>query len=311
MKPLFLSSLLILCLFGCNSKPVREAGGGNCYDTIYPVIYNCKATDNGDYAFRTIPAKELRVQIIPNLEARAAIGAKEFGGISGIHQFLLDHDLTTGFVHPYTINMFNKLKPEGFVLKYTPDSAGAKHGSIRFIRKNDVAPDDTLGKTLAHFRNWKLSQLAWRKEGKQIKVSLEPCNYYPMCSCPQAKPNSGAAEEVPIWHGAKPGEAPLEELNGFGRKDGGTVVIVWAVNGAAGEEIWFQDINSSWKEIMETAIAIADKYKTDPSICISDSGPFTRKIKADKEHKIYIKDIDAIAPHGDRFGAGYGYITPQ
>jgi hypothetical protein len=311
MKPLFIFSILIFFLFSCNSKPVSEAGKGNCYDTIYPVIYNCGAADNGDYAFRTIPARELSVQLIPNLEARAAGGVKEFDGISGIHEFLLDHDLTTGFVHPYTTNMYNKLQPADFVLRYKPDAARPLRGRISFIRKSAVAPTDTLGRTLAYFRQWKLSALAYKREGRQLKVLLEPCNYYPLCACPQGKPDMGVPEEIPIWHGAKPGEAPVDELNGFGRKDGGTVVIVWAVNGAAGEEIWFQDINSSWKEILETAIAIAKKYNVDPAICISDSGPFTRKLRADNNHKVYTKDIDAIAPHGARFGAGYGYTTPQ
>ena len=35
------------------------------YDTLYPVIYNALPTSNGEYAFRTIPAKTLKVKLMP------------------------------------------------------------------------------------------------------------------------------------------------------------------------------------------------------------------------------------------------------
>ncbi len=76
-------------------------------------------------------------------------------------------------------------------------------------------------------------------------------------------------------------------------------------------EIWFQDVHSSWKEILLRAIEISETYNIDPAICISDAGPFARKLKADKNFKVNVKDIDAIARNGKRFGAGYAYFHEQ
>ena len=61
---------IILCAFvKCKNNTAKTVQGVGpvCYDTVYPVVYNCAAAPNGDHAFRTVPAKKLHVKLIPNL----------------------------------------------------------------------------------------------------------------------------------------------------------------------------------------------------------------------------------------------------
>lgn len=276
----------------------------SCFDTIYPVIYTCTSADNGDRAFRTVPQQKAKVKLIPNLETREQMHMTEITGIIGAHQFLLDHDLVSGFVHRYTQNMFNQLQPGDFVMKFEADTAGSFVGSICFIRKDQMAVADSLGQNIAFFRQWRLSQINYTKKEDAIYVKMDTCKYYTRCVCPASKPGSGRPEQIPFWHRGKTGQQPLTDFTSFSSEDGGTVVIVWE----AKDGTWFQDIHSSWSEVITRAIEISKKYQADPAICISDAGPFSRKVKAGINFTLKTSDLDVLAPYGKRFGAGYGYL---
>jgi hypothetical protein len=302
-----LAILLFFIIFLCsNSANNNYSITSPCFDTIYPVIYNCQAANNGDFAFRTIPAKQLSVKLIPNMETRKKMGLTEINNIIGVHQFFLDHDLVSGFVHPYTKNMFNKLNPGDFVLKYSPGSLKAFTGTISFTHKNKLASSDTLGKNIAFFRQWKLSEMDYTLKNGEVYIKTSTCTFYDRSVCPQSK-KVGSLTQIPFWQTGETGYQPLNKFSGFGREDGGTVTIVWDVK----NETWFQDIHSSWKEILLKAIEISKTYNTDPAICISDAGPFARKLKANKNFKINVKDLDVISPNGKHFGAGYGYVPKR
>lgn len=302
--------IVLICIIGisiiqCSNNTVNSPSAStSCFDTIYPVIYNCKPAENGDYAFRTIPAKQLAVKLLPNMETREKMQMKELNGVSGIHEFFLDLDLVSGFVHPYTQNMFNGLKPTDFVLKYKPDTTQTFTGLISYIHKNDIGANDTLGRNIAFFRQWRLSEINYSERNGEVYIKTDICTFDTRCACPQSK-KAGNMTQIPFWQVAKVGIQPLNTFSAFGNENGGTVVIVWEEN----NEIFFQDIHSSWKEVMLRAIEISKKYNTDPAICISDAGPFARKLRADKNFRVNTKDIDDFAYNGKRFGAGYGYIS--
>lgn len=305
---LFWRFIILTCfiLTSCNNSSINNSRPitlSPCFDTIYPVIYNCKPADNGDYAFRTIPSKALWVKLIPNMETRTKSHLTEINNIIGIHQFFLDHDLVSGFVHEYTQNMFNQLRDEDFVLRFKPEAAEADLGTISFIHKKNLISSDKLGKNIAFFRQWRLSEIDYIQKNGEIYVNAAPCKFYTYCACPQSK-KTGSLTQIPVWQKTGTGYQPLDRFSGFDRIDGGTVALVWDVK----DEIWFQDIHSSWKEILLRAIEISKTHHTDPSICISDAGPFARKLKANKNFTIFVKDIDAISPRGSLFGAGYGYL---
>jgi len=308
-KPIYFGlTILFVCLniLCSNTEKKSIAVSSSCFDTIYPVIYNCQPAENGDYAFRTIPSKQLAVKLIPNMETRTKMHMTEVGEIIGIHQFFLDHDLVSGFIHPYTKNMFDKLNAMDFVLKFNRDSLKSLTGSISFTHKSKLTTLDTLGKNIGFFRQWRLSEIDYAVRNGEVYIKTNTCKFYTRCACPQSK-KTGDMTQIPFWQIANTGYQPLNKLSAFGAEDGGTVVIVWD----AKNEIFFQDIHSSWKEILLRAIEISKTFNTDPAICISDAGPFARKLKADKNFTVNVKDIDAIARNGKRFGAGYGYIHKQ
>ena len=301
---ILLLGLLIQC--NNNSAKISLTNSTNCFDTIIPIIYNCEPSENGDYAFHSIPSKQLKVKLIPNLETRIKMRIKEVDGIIGIHQFFLDHDLVSGFVHPFTTNMFNKLKPADFVLKYHPDSVKLLTGTISFIHKANLTQLDTLGKNIAFFRQWRLSEIEYKLQNGQVYTKTDICKFDTRCACPQSK-KTGNMTQIPIWQIAETGYQPLNKYADFGHENGGTVVIIWEVN----NEIWFQDVHSSWNVILNRTIEISKAYNIDPAICISDAGPFARKLKADKNFRVKVIDIDALARNGKRFGAGYAYLHEQ
>ena len=170
------------------------------------------------------------------------------------------------------------------------------------IHKKEMNAADTLGKTIAFFRQWRLSEIDYKENVSEVFIFMDTCKYYTRCVCPQSKKEENM-KQIPFWHRADTGCVSLEKLSAFGAEDGGTTVIVWE----KGNETWFRDIHSSWKEIFSSAMKISKQYHTDPAICISDAGPFARKLRADKNFTIKVSDADAIAPYGKRFGAGYGY----
>jgi hypothetical protein len=308
MKSIIYNSLFVLILFSmirCKNNTARNVlvTTAPCYDTLFPVIYNYVPANNGDYAFRTIPSKELQVKLIPNLETRAKLKLTKLTNIIGVHQFFLDHDLVSGFVHPFTQNMFAQLKPDEFVMKYRESVEDNNIGNISYMHKSDLTSTDILGKNIAYFRNWHLSDVDYKLKNDHIYVYFNTCNFNQRCACPESK-KEGNMKQIPVWLTIEPGYQLIDKLDAFGSYDGGTVALIWEVN----KEIFFQDIHSSWKEILERAIEISNTYHTDPTIAVSDAGPLAHKVRADSNFELSVASIDALAPYGKRFGAGYGYI---
>jgi hypothetical protein len=297
---------IILCAFvksKNNTAKTVQGVGPVCYDTVYPVVYNCAAAPNGDHAFRTVPAKKLHVKLIPNLETRAKLKMKVIPKMIGVHQFFLDHDLVSGFVHPYTQRMYDDLKPNEYVLKFTANNSIKNTGIISYIHKSELDKNDILGKNIAYFRNWRLSEIEYKINNGLVYFKSKPCNFNKRCACPETN-RTGNMKQIPVWHKAESGYFSVNKFKAFGAYDGGTVALIWEVK----NEIFFQDIHSSWKEILERAIEISKKYNTDPTIAISDAGPLANKVRANLKHELTTSSIDALAPLGKRFGAGYGYV---
>ncbi len=302
---LILYAFILCALVQCKNNTAKTVQGIGpvCYDTVYPVVYNCAHASNGDYAFRTIPAKELRVKLIPNLETRTNLKMKVIPQMIGVHQFFLDHDLVSGFVHPFTKRMYETLKPDEYVLKYTASATDKNIGTIAYISKSKLGINDILGKNIAYFRNWRLSEIDYKINNGLVFIKSKPCNFNKRCACPESN-QAGNMKQIPVWHKADSGYLSIEKFNAFGRNDGGTVALIWEVN----NEIFFQDIHSSWKEILERAIEISKTYHTDPTIAISDAGPLAQKVRANKKFELTVASMDALAPFGKRYGAGYGYV---
>jgi hypothetical protein len=297
---------IILCAFvKCKNNTAKTVQGVGpvCYDTVYPVVYNCAAAPNDDHAFRTVPAKKLHVKLIPNLETRAKLKMKVIPKMIGVHQFFLDHDLVSGFVHPYTQRMYDDLKPNEYVLKFTANNSIKNTGIISYIHKSELDKNDILGKNIAYFRNWRLSEIEYKINNGLVYFKSKPCNFNKRCACPETN-RTGNMKQIPVWHKAESGYFSVNKFKAFGAFDGGTVALIWEVK----NEIFFQDIHSSWKEILERAIEISKKYNTDPTIAISDAGPLANKVRANLKHELTTSSIDALAPLGKRFGAGYGYV---
>jgi hypothetical protein len=297
---------IILCAFvKCknNTAKTLQGVGPVCYDTVYPVVYNCAAAPNGDHAFRTVPAKKLHVKLIPNLETRAKLKMKVIPKMIGVHQFFLDHDLVSGFVHPFTQRMYDDLRPNEYVLKFTANNSIKNTGIISYIHKSELDKNDILGKNIAYFRNWRLSEIEYKINNGLVYFKSKPCNFNKRCACPETN-RTGNMKQIPVWHKAESGYFSVNKFKAFGAFDGGTVALIWEVK----NEIFFQDIHSSWKEILERAIEISKKYNTDPTIAISDAGPLANKVRANLKHELTTSSIDALAPLGKRFGAGYGYV---
>jgi hypothetical protein len=297
---------IILCAFvHCKNNTAKTVQGVGpvCYDTVYPVVYNCAAAPNGDHAFRTIPAKKLHVKLIPNLETRAKLKMKVIPKMIGVHQFFLDHDLVSGFVHPFTQRMYDDLRPNEYVLKFTANNSIKNTGIISYIHKSELDKNDILGKNIAYFRNWRLSEIEYKINNGLVYFKSKPCNFNKRCACPETN-RTGNMKQIPVWHKAESGYFSVNKFKAFGAFDGGTVALIWEVK----NEIFFQDIHSSWKEILERAIEISKKYNTDPTIAISDAGPLANKVRANLKHELTTSSIDALAPSGKRFGAGYGYV---
>jgi hypothetical protein len=296
---------LIFCVFvQCKNNTAKTVQGVGpvCYDTIYPVVYNCSSAPNGDHAFRTVPAKKLCVKLIPNLETKAKLKMKVIPKMIGVHQFFLDHDLVSGFVHPFTQRMYDDLKPNEYVLKFTATNSLKNIGNISYIHKSELKKNDILGKNIAYFRNWRLSEIEYKINNGVVYFKSKPCNFNKRCACPESN-RTGNMKQIPVWHKAESGYLSVDKFKAFGAYDGGTVSLIWEVK----NEIFFQDIHSSWKEILERAIEISKKYNTDPTIAISDAGPLANKVRANAKHELSTARIDALAPSGKRFGAGYGY----
>ena len=115
-------------------------------------------TISEQFAFQSYVMESATIQLIPNMHNRDKDDIKAIKNITGVAHFFLDHDLTSGFVHSYTLNFFNKLSADDFVLKFTPSSFNKNIGEMHYIRKGSMMSTDKLGKNIAYFRPWTLSE---------------------------------------------------------------------------------------------------------------------------------------------------------
>jgi len=276
-----------------------------------PLKYKNVPSD-GQYQFIGPPSISLEVRLIPNLGQRKKLGLTSIENIQGVTHFFLDHDLTSGFVHAYTKTMFNRLRPDDFVMHYAAFDGDPNRGTISYRKKKDLTEKDVLGKNFGFFRQWKLSEIQWRKGENGDEVYLKPCRFANFCGCPQTidNPELPYSPEIPFWTTAnETGFVPVSRLNKLGKFAGGTVAIVWEQDYNGQKIIYFRDVHASFETIWKMAKKIEHENGVDPHICISDAGPFARKVKANANNVLDCNLIDAIAPNGLQFGAGFGYVT--
>jgi hypothetical protein len=249
------------------------------------------------------------IQLIPNKHNRDTHNTKSIKNITGIAHFFLDHDLTSGFVHPYTLNFFNKLSADDFVLKFTSSSFNKNIGKMEYIRKGTMLSKDKLGKNIAYFRQWKLSEIDYKKVNGDILINVAPSNFSYYNYCPKAKPTNDKSiqSQIPILVEAmQSGYQSIQSMNKLDMRLGGTVVFIW--EDSSTRKIYFQDLHSSWKDILLHAISIAKTFHVDPTIAIGDAGPYSPKYFADKNFNLDTKKIDDLFYKSEWFGAGFGYV---
>ena len=268
--------------------------------------------------FVTAPTKEINwlgmagtqqvIRIFPNYGTRKKNGVKEINKITGVNHFFMDMDLTTGYVHEYTRNFFNKLRPDDYVMRYIPGEDSLM-GLMSFIQKKDTGPNDVLGKTIAFFRQWKLSELNIKGSGTNTQIELKACSYNALCMCPAVKQKSSNPfkTEVPFWHSGKsPGWVEISKLNKTGKFDGGNVVLIWNFKG----NTWFQEMHGSLQQVLGKALALKNLCGCDPVLAISDSGPMAASFKSNKDFVLETKQIDQL-DNIEYVGAGYGYFPAK
>jgi hypothetical protein len=330
MIRIFLGALLITLLVpSCKSKVVRGETANRKYraivlprppiDSVQSVIIDSFTSPlkffpinmaSGQTSFESVVSNTLKVQLFPRNGRRDTLRIHTLNGIIGVTHFFMDHDLTTGYVHEYTKNFFKVLRDTDFVLKFHRSGNSPVIGFMSYIRKGSMQKSDTLGKNIAFFRQWKLSEIDYRGQGDNIEINLKLCPPpFTGCAYPRVKPGTTNPypQEIPIW--VQSNLAGYLSLNKFEKLDqynGGTAVIIWPENNSG--QILFQDIHSSLSEIIRRAIEISQKYHTDPTIGVYDAGPMAHKFVANQLHEL---NADQFAPHlGWVVGAGFGYV-PQ
>jgi hypothetical protein len=318
IKHLISLFLFIIVFSSClsenkNEKPVNNISDSTTQspepeiDTLPLITYGVSLNTSGQLPFKTKALKEAKVKLFPRYKDRKALGINSLSNVYGIHQFFMDHDLTSGFVHEYTANFFNKLPQDGFVMKIERSNKQINEGIIRYVRKKDLEKGDALGQNIAFCRQWKLSEIGLDGFNLMVKKS----NYRKDVYCPQLKAGSSNPynPEIPIWTtAAKEGVNDFRFLNSLTDYDGGTAVIVWETED---KEIRFIDIHGSIADILNTAISIKNTYKTDPTIGIYDAGSFARKFKADINGNIDFNFVNARTGTSEFVGAGYGYLKEE
>jgi hypothetical protein len=276
-------------------------------DTLPLIIYGNASNNSGQVAFKTKLLKEAKVLVFPRYKDRMALKINSINNVHGINQFFMDHDLTSGFVHPYTLNFFNLLPPDAFVLVFERSATRINQGRIYYKRKSDLLfPTDALGQNLAFCRQWKLSDFDLNGDQIMMKKSTYQKGEY----CPQLKngrnPFTPGVNEIPIWSTyAKEGYVDYRLLNSLTDYDGGTAVIIWTNHKG---EVLFMDIHGSIADILNEAISVKEKFNTDPSIGIYDAGTFARKFKADANGNVDFENVNKLTGKTEFVGAGYGYL---
>jgi hypothetical protein len=276
-----------------------------------PLLY-ANTTEEYNVPFQSCMMNQAKIQLIPNKENRKSKGIKEIRGISGVTHFFLDHDLSNGFVHPYTSNFYNKQNQEYYVLKFTPSSKNKLIGSIQYIKKKELKPNDKLGVNIAFFRQWKLSSIDYQESNGKYLIHVEKSSFNPMYDCPQAKKSAdpGCQSQIPLLLPSSSKKlVDVSTFNQLNNHLGGTVVIIWEDKKT--HKTYFIDVHQSFYYIFQLAINIAKKYHVDPTIAIGDAGPFTPKVKSNASFVLNTKYVDDMTYNGGKFGAGFGYEPIQ
>jgi hypothetical protein len=268
------------------------------------IEYGICLNNSGQLPFKTKHLAYAEVKLFPRYQTRSALNIKSIDGIYGINQFFMDHDLTSGFVHPFTTNFFEKLPDNGYVLVFDRSLYRINQGRIYYKLKSDLSqPSDVLGQNIAFCRQWKLSEIDINGYYIMMKKSKYSSNSY----CPQLKKESSNPyyPEIPIWSSYnQEGYVDYRRLNSLTDYDGGTVVIIWTYN----NQTLFTDIHGSIFEIIEEAKRIKTIYKVDPTIGIYDAGPFARKFKSTETGIVDFNHVNILTGTSEYVGAGYGYL---
>lgn len=250
------------------------------------------------------------IKVFPNKGHRSELNLNSVSKITGVNHFLLDMDLVSHFVHPFTLNFYNRLSAEDYVMRFTKSENDSSLGMMEFIRKVDVKPEERLGYELAFFRQWKLSELDLKEENNQWKIRMKSCSYSPIFFCPSLKPEYSGhpySSEIPIWHSnAAPGWMNINDLNILGKFDGGNVVLIWEYQGRT----WFQEMHGSLSQIINQAMRLREISGSEITLAISDAGPMSASFKSDENNILHFTEINKLEKD-DYIGAGYGYFPSQ
>lgn len=269
------------------------------------IEYGKSLNTSGQLPFKTKHLNYAEVKIFPRYKDRKALNINSLEGVCGINQFFMDHDLTTGFVHPYTNNFYDKLSDDGYLLVYDRSTSRINQGRIYYKKKSELAiPTDKLGQNIAFCRQWKLSEF----DIKGNEIMMRKSSYSTNSFCPQIKAGSTNYyyPEVPLWSTyRKEGYVDYRLLNSLTDYDGGTVAIIWTTNK---NQTLFMDMHGSIADIIAEAIKIKNLYNVDPTIGIYDAGPFARKFKANVAGSVDFNLVNKLTGRAEFVGAGYGFI---
>lgn len=271
------------------------------------IEYDSFINDNTQIGFHSLILDRQKVILFPNYGNRKRMKEKYIENVSGVVQFLMDYDMTSGYVHPYTLNFYNKLRPTDFVLKYHKSKDSSNQGEIEYVYKKDVTLHDTLGIQIGFFRQWRLSEI----DIQDKKVMMKKCTFSSRCTCPQVKQaaSNPFSPQIPIWVKSEfEGYQPFESLNKLDDINGGTVVIIWKDKNS--HQVKFIDIHGSLNTILTSAEKIEKEYKIDPVIGIYDAGPLAVKVKSNSENKLKLSDLNTLSQI-DYVSAGYGYVAKK
>lgn len=285
-----------------DSKPIDKLK-----DLTPFITYSQNLNNNEQIPFKTKVLTKARVVIFSNFGDRNGNHFQQINNVYGINQFFMDFDLTSGYIHDYTKNFYNRLKGDDFVLYFEKDIKYVNKGIISYKRKSDLTQTDLLGQNVGFFRQWKLSDIDLTQNQILMKRSKNQ-NYF----FPQVKNDSKNVfkPEIPIWslQVNADGYVDINNLNILSNNNGGTVTIIWETKDLG---IVFKDVHGSIKDIINTLNQIKIKYKVDPVLGIYDAAPMARKFKSDENHIINFDKINSQINNDWYAGAGFCYDLIQ
>ena len=271
-----------------------------------PFIEYWDLSNSQQIPYQTKKLTSAKVKLFPNYGNRQKLGITQLSDVYGINQFFMDYDLTSGYVHPFTKKFFKKLTPEDFVLLLKRDESFINEGVILYKKVKDLSPLDSLGQNIGFFRQWKLSDLDIEDNKVNVKKNGLGSYYLKVKqhSSNQFKPF------IPLWskQPKEEGYINFSKLNVLTDFDGGTAVIIWETEE---NEIFFIDIHSSIKNIIECLMNIHNEYGVDPILGIYDAAPMARKFKSDRTNSVYFNSFSSRTLKSHYTGAGFGYKIIQ